>query len=152
MTHPAQKHVDATRKHQKAWVEGRARGGRTDRPGKAAGGRADDPAAAARKADDWGCQKLATGGAVGYADGGACDERAKGGHVAFRTPSGSVSEAARRETESKGEAMPGGRFPIRNASDLSNAKHAFGRANDKPAVKRWIDKRAKELGKPPMGG
>jgi hypothetical protein len=48
--------------------------------------------------------------------------------------------------------MPGGRFPIRNASDLDNAKHAFGRANDKPAVRRWIDKRAKELGKPPLGG
>lgn len=48
--------------------------------------------------------------------------------------------------------MPGGRFPIRNASDLSNAKHAFGRAKDKPAVRAWINKRAKSLGKPPMGG
>lgn len=48
--------------------------------------------------------------------------------------------------------MPGGRFPIRNASDLANAKHDFGRANDKPAVRRWIDKRAKDLGEPPLGG
>lgn len=48
--------------------------------------------------------------------------------------------------------MPGGRFPIRNAHDLSNAKHDFGRANDKPAVRRWIDKRARELGEPPLGG
>lgn len=48
--------------------------------------------------------------------------------------------------------MPGGRFPIRNDADLQNAKHAFGRANDKPAVRRWIDERAKELGKPPLGG
>lgn len=78
--------------------------------------------------------------------------RKRGGGVAFRTASGSVSEGGRRAAEAKGDAMPGGRFPIRNASDLSNAKHAFGRANDKPAVKRWIDKRAKELGQPPMGG
>lgn len=76
--------------------------------------------------------------------------RANGG--AFRTPSGSVSAQARRTAESHGEAMPGGRFPIRNASDLSNAKHAFGRVNDKPEVRRWINKRAKELGKPSMGG
>jgi hypothetical protein len=81
------------------------------------------------------------------------DARARGGGShAFRTASGRVSEAARRETESKGEAMPGGRFPIRNAGDLSNAKHDYGRANGKPAVKRWINKRAKELGESPMGG
>jgi hypothetical protein len=49
--------------------------------------------------------------------------------------------------------MPGGRFPIRNASDLMNAKHAIGRAKgDKSAVRNWINKRAKELGKPPLGG
>lgn len=47
--------------------------------------------------------------------------------------------------------MPGGRFPIRNKSDLSNAKHAFGRAKDKPKVRGWINKRARELGEPPMG-
>ena len=48
--------------------------------------------------------------------------------------------------------MPGGRFPIRNESDLDNAKHAFGRADDKPAVRKWIDKRARELGEAPLGG
>ena len=49
--------------------------------------------------------------------------------------------------------MPGGRFPIRSTADLSSAKHAFSRANDKPAVKR-LDrpKRARDLGEPPMGG
>lgn len=78
--------------------------------------------------------------------------RKSGGHVKFRTPSGSVSAGARKEAEGKHEAMPGGRFPIRNTGDLSNAKHAFGRANDKPAVKRWINKRAKDLGEPPLGG
>ena len=78
--------------------------------------------------------------------------RAGGGNVKFRTPSGSVSQGARQQAESKGQSMAGGRFPIRNTADLSNAKHAFGRANDKPAVKRWIDKRARDLGEPPMGG
>jgi len=38
MAHPAQPDVDASRKRQKAWVEGRARGGALDRPGRASGG------------------------------------------------------------------------------------------------------------------
>lgn len=71
----------------------------------------------------------------------------------FRTPSGGVSAAARRSAEAKGDAMPGGRFPIRNASDLSNAKHDIGRVkpSDRPAVKAFINKRAKALGKPKLG-
>jgi hypothetical protein len=50
--------------------------------------------------------------------------------------------------------MPGGRFPIRNTSDLEKAKHAFGRAKpgSKPAVRRWINKRARDLGAAPLGG
>jgi hypothetical protein len=88
----------------------------------------------------------------GATDRTTWDSKKRGGGVAFRTKSGSVSAGARREAEAHGDAMPGGRFPIRNTSDLSNAKHAFGRANDKPAVKRWINKRARELGEPPMGG
>ena len=70
----------------------------------------------------------------------------------FRTPSGSVSQHGRDEAEKKGDAMPGGRFPIRNKGDLENAKHAFGRAKDKPKVRGWINKRARELGEPPLGG
>lgn len=93
--------------------------------------------------------KLARGGGMGWVDG---QPAKSGGAPKFRTPSGSVSAGARRSAESHGEAMPGGRFPIRNTSDLSNAKHAFGRANNKPAVRKWIDKRARDLGKPPMGG
>jgi hypothetical protein len=50
--------------------------------------------------------------------------------------------------------MPGGRFPINDTADLDRAKHAFGRAkpSTKPAVRRWIDRRAKALGQPPLGG
>ncbi len=77
--------------------------------------------------------------------------RAGGGNVKFRTPSGSVSQGTPSAGRGEGRACLEGRFPIRNTADLSNAKHAFGRANDKPAVKRWIDKRARDLGEPPMG-
>lgn len=51
----------------------------------------------------------------------------------------------RKLLSQKGQAMPDGGFPIRNASDLKNAIQSFGRANNKPAVKAWIIKRAKEL-------
>lgn len=79
--------------------------------------------------------------------------RKRGGEVAFRTHSGGVSAAGRREAQHEGDTMPGGRFPIRNAQDLSNAKHDLGRAKgDKSAVRRWINKRAKELGEPGLGG
>lgn len=69
----------------------------------------------------------------------------------FRTASGSVSAAGRKEAQNKGETMPGGSFPIRNASDLSNAKHDVGRASNPAAARRWINKRAKELGEPGLG-
>lgn len=45
----------------------------------------------------------------------------------------------------KGLAMPDGGYPIRNISDLKNAISSYGRGNNKPEVKRWIKKRAKEL-------
>ncbi len=72
--------------------------------------------------------------------------------MAFRTPSGGVSASARREAAAKGDAMPGGRFPIRNKSDLANAKHDLGRAKDPAAAKAFINKRAKALGAAPVGG
>jgi hypothetical protein len=95
-----------------------------------------------------------------FARGGAnvpCDEdeqqEAKRGGEIEHTKSGGVKASARRKAEKEGDTMPGGRFPIRNAADLSNAEHAFGRAKgDKGAVRRWINKRAHELGKPSMGG
>lgn len=69
----------------------------------------------------------------------------------FRTPSGGVSAAARREAQGKGETMPGGKFPIRNASDLANAKHDVGRASNPAAARAWINRRAKDLGEPGLG-
>ena len=43
-------------------------------------------------------------------------------------------------------AMPDGSYPIRDVGDLKNAIQAFGRAKNKPAVKRHIKKRARALG------
>lgn len=76
---------------------------------------------------------------------------AKPGTKKFRTQSGSVSTAGRRKAEKKGETMPGGSFPIRNKQDLKNAKHDVGRAKNPAAARKWIDKRAKELGAPLLG-
>ena len=56
------------------------------------------------------------------------------------------SAGERKSLASQGKARPDGSFPIRNKSDLSNAIHAYGRANDKPGAKAWITRRAKALG------
>lgn len=77
--------------------------------------------------------------------------RKSGGKTEFRTPSGGVSAAGRHEAEGKGETMPGGGFPIRNASDLANAKHDVGRAKNPAAARRWINRRAYDLGEPGLG-
>lgn len=77
----------------------------------------------------------------------------KAGGGSFRTPSGSVSAAGRHKAEEHGETMPGtDKFPIRNASDLENAKRDIGRTNQPEKARAWINKRARELGKPPLGG
>lgn len=51
----------------------------------------------------------------------------------------------RRELAKQGLAMPDGGYPIRNRSDLVKAIQAYGRGTNKPEIKRWIKKRAKEL-------
>ena len=56
------------------------------------------------------------------------------------------NQMQRRRLSAKRQAMPDGGFPIRNVADLKNAIQAFGRAKNKPAVKAWIKKRARELG------
>lgn len=53
----------------------------------------------------------------------------------------------RERLAARNQAMPNGGFPIRNVSDLKNAIQAYGRAKNKPAVKAWIKKRAKALGR-----
>lgn len=56
------------------------------------------------------------------------------------------NQMQRQKLAAKKQAMPDGGFPIRNVADLKNAIQAFGRAKNKPAVKAWIKKRARELG------
>ena len=127
--------------------------GRRARGGKALDARQDanDPDGIDRVSEGSGTDERAV--AVRRHGGRAEGEHGLGrGTHKFRTPSGSVSANARRKAEHEGDSMPGGRFPIRNVSDLHNAEHDFGRAHDKPAVRRWIDKKAKQLGEPPMGG
>lgn len=90
----------------------------------------------------------------GHCEGGAArmrlDRRARGGRTEFN-PSGGVTAASRRASEKRGHTMPGGSFPINNAADLARAKHDVGRAKNPEAARRWIDKRAKELGQPGLG-
>ena len=57
------------------------------------------------------------------------------------------NQMQRKKLAAKNQAMSDGGFPIRNVSDLRNAIQAYGRANNKPAVKAWIKKRARQLGR-----
>jgi hypothetical protein len=99
------------------------------------------------------------GGGVHHGEGEKSKERHDrparklgGGTHKFRTPSGGVSAHARRQAQKKHETMPGGGFPIRNRKDLMNAKHSVGRAKNPAAARSWINKRARELHAPPLGG
>ena len=57
------------------------------------------------------------------------------------------SHSERKDLAKKGEAMPNGKYPIRNSQDLKDAIKLSG-ASDMPKekVEAWIKKRAKELG------
>lgn len=55
------------------------------------------------------------------------------------------TQETRQELAKQGLAMPDGGYPIRNRSDLLSAIRAYGRGKNKPEVKEWIQKRAKEL-------
>lgn len=57
----------------------------------------------------------------------------------------SFSDDERKRLAQEGKAMPDGGYPIRNREDLVNAVRAYGRGGNKPEVKKWIKKRAKEL-------
>ena len=55
---------------------------------------------------------------------------------------------SRKKAAKEGKALPGGRFPVRNKAELSDAVRAIGRAKpeDKAKIKAFIRKRAKKLG------
>lgn len=57
------------------------------------------------------------------------------------------SHSERKDLAKKGEAMPNGKYPIRNSQDLKDAIKLSGVSDmPKEKVKAWIKKRAKELG------
>ena len=57
------------------------------------------------------------------------------------------SHKERKDLAEKGEAMPNGKYPIRNSQDLKDAIRLSGSSDEpKEEVKSWIKKRAKELG------
>ncbi len=58
-----------------------------------------------------------------------------------------VSTAERDRLASRGQAMPGGGFPIANVQDLKNAIQAIGRAKDRAATIAHIKRRARALGR-----
>lgn len=58
----------------------------------------------------------------------------------------SFTHEERKDLAKKGEAMPNGKYPIRNRQDLKDAIRLFGSSSmSKEDVKKWIKKRAKEL-------
>lgn len=61
-----------------------------------------------------------------------------------------ISAEERKKLADSGDAMPDGSYPIANVEDLRNAIQAIGRAKDPEAVKRHIEKRARELGQEGM--
>jgi hypothetical protein len=88
--------------------------------------------------------------------GAPVDLSAKVSELATRVNSEAYFEVINHDTRmklaSKGHAMPDGSYPIRNAADLKNAIHAYGRApvGKEKAVKDLIIKRAKDLRKPDL--
>jgi hypothetical protein len=59
-----------------------------------------------------------------------------------------MGQGPREALAKQGKAMAGGRYPITNKDDLSNAIRAIGRTDPskRPAVKAFIKKRAAALG------
>jgi len=62
-----------------------------------------------------------------------------------------IPAGARKKAAAEGQAMPGGRFPVRNRADLANAIRAVGRVQPpteeaRSKVRRFLIKRAKAIG------
>jgi hypothetical protein len=71
---------------------------------------------------------------------------------AKKAGSKSPTSASRKQLESAGEAMPGGRYPIPNVDFLKRAVRSIGRTppGKRAAVVSWIKKRASALGQPKL--
>ena len=58
-----------------------------------------------------------------------------------------ISRKTREKLAEEGKALPDGSYPIRNVADLKNAIQAYGRAKNKSAARKHIEKRARALKK-----
>lgn len=59
---------------------------------------------------------------------------------------GDYNTDQRRKLQGKGQALPGGRFPIADKEDLRKAIHLAGHASDQARVRAYIKRRAAALG------
>lgn len=84
-------------------------------------------------------QGCGCGGACGCGGGASLGDTAQ--VLEFKD----FSDPERAKLAKKGEAMPGGGFPIRNATDLHNAVSDVPRSKNPAAAKAWVVKRAKDL-------
>ena len=68
-------------------------------------------------------------------------------HESYELYEKKYTSQERKELEKNGEAMPGGRFPIKDLTDLRNAIHYLGKnvAKDGADVAKFIAKRMKDL-------
>ncbi len=57
-----------------------------------------------------------------------------------------IGQKKRENLASKGEALPGGGYPIENRGDLMNARRSIGRAKNPAATRALVRRRARDLG------
>lgn len=62
------------------------------------------------------------------------------------------SQGERKKLAKKKQAEPDGSYPIANVADLKRAKQALGRSKNIAKTRSWINKRAKQLKEPGIGG
>lgn len=134
--HPAEHHVRATKKRQKDWVEGRARGGRLDRPGRKGlvGGASEEPDGQSNSEPLEARQRLGIPLL-------SAPERASGGKL---------TAADRHALPRKDFALPGGRYPIEDRSHGANALarvSQHGTPEEKARVREAVHRKYPDMGK-----
>jgi len=61
-----------------------------------------------------------------------------------------LSAAARHLAAAEGDALPDGSYPVRDLDELHKAIHAVGRSKHPVEVRRYLIRRAHELGHPEL--
>jgi hypothetical protein len=118
--HPAHHHVEASKKRQRDRVEGRARGGKLDRPGRAFGGAAEDKETQS-----------------------TADEYPGPKNIVERKDGGKLTTKERRAIPGKDFAGPDRSYPIENASHGRNALARVSQ-HGSPALKSEVRRKVHE--------